>query len=86
MTNLASTPVTDDETAKPSVVEHDGQWSESCAAMTAAYVTRIPASGLEPTPNAIEVYVSRLRAKIETAGVRIRTVRGFGYLWETMDD
>jgi two-component system, OmpR family, response regulator len=38
------------------------------------------------TPNAIEVYVSRLRAKIETAGVRIRTVRGFGYLWETMDD
>ena len=38
------------------------------------------------TPNAIEVYVSRLRAKIETAGVRIRTVRGFGYLWEAMGD
>lgn len=38
------------------------------------------------TPNAIEVYVSRLRSKIETAGVRIRTVRGFGYLWEAMDD
>jgi len=37
------------------------------------------------TTNAIEVYVSRLRAKIEAAGVRIRTVRGFGYLWETMD-
>jgi two-component system OmpR family response regulator len=37
------------------------------------------------TPNAIEVYVSRLRAKIETAGVRIRTVRGFGYLWEATD-
>ena len=34
------------------------------------------------TSNAIEVYVSRLRAKIETAGVRIRTVRGFGYLWD----
>jgi two-component system, OmpR family, response regulator len=30
--------------------------------------------------NAVEVYVSRLRAKIEPAGVRIRTVRGFGYL------
>jgi two-component system, OmpR family, response regulator len=30
--------------------------------------------------NAIEVYVSRLRAKLEPAGVRIRTVRGFGYL------
>jgi two-component system OmpR family response regulator len=37
------------------------------------------------TPNAIEVYVSRLRAKIETSGVRIRTVRGFGYLWEATD-
>jgi len=37
------------------------------------------------TPNAIEVYVSRLRAKIESAGVRIRTVRGFGYLWEVLD-
>jgi DNA-binding response OmpR family regulator len=35
--------------------------------------------------NTIEVYVSRLRAKIETAGVRIRTVRGFGYLWEPLD-
>jgi two-component system OmpR family response regulator len=37
------------------------------------------------TPNAIEVYVSRLRGKIEAAGVRIRTVRGFGYLWETTE-
>jgi two-component system, OmpR family, response regulator len=32
--------------------------------------------------NAIEVYVSRLRVKIEPAGVCIRTVRGFGYLIE----
>jgi DNA-binding response OmpR family regulator len=32
--------------------------------------------------NAIEVYVSRLRGKIDVAGVRIRTVRGFGYLLE----
>jgi len=32
--------------------------------------------------NTVEVYVSRLRSKIETDGVRIRTVRGFGYLWE----
>jgi two-component system OmpR family response regulator len=37
------------------------------------------------SPNAIEVYVSRLRSKIEAAGVRIRTVRGFGYLWEAAD-
>jgi two-component system OmpR family response regulator len=32
--------------------------------------------------NAIEVYVSRLRAKLEPAGIRIRTVRGFGYMLE----
>lgn len=32
--------------------------------------------------NAVEQYVSRLRGKIESAGVRIRTVRGFGYLLE----
>lgn len=37
-------------------------------------------------PNTVEVYVSRLRAKIESSGVRIRTVRGFGYLWEGDDD
>lgn len=32
--------------------------------------------------NAIEVYVSRLRAKLEPAGIRIRTIRGFGYMLE----
>jgi two-component system, OmpR family, response regulator len=35
--------------------------------------------------NAIEVHVSRLRSKIEPAGIFIRTVRGFGYLWEADD-
>jgi two-component system, OmpR family, response regulator len=30
--------------------------------------------------NAIEVYVARLRAKLEPAGLKVRTVRGFGYL------
>jgi DNA-binding response OmpR family regulator len=35
--------------------------------------------------NAIEVHVSRLRSKIEPAGVHIRTVRGFGYLLEARD-
>jgi len=39
----------------------------------------------EFSANAIEVHVSRLRSKIEPAGVRIRTVRGFGYLWEGAD-
>jgi len=36
--------------------------------------------GEELSLNAIEVYVSRLRAKLEPAGIRIRTVRGFGYM------
>ena len=36
----------------------------------------------ELTPNAIEVYISRLRAKLDPAGIRIRTVRGFGYMLE----
>jgi two-component system OmpR family response regulator len=34
------------------------------------------------TPNAIEVYVSRLRAKLEPANIQIRTIRGFGYRLE----
>ncbi|MFN3860007.1 MAG: response regulator [Roseateles sp.] len=34
--------------------------------------------------NAIEVCLSRLRAKIEPAGVQLRTVRGLGYLLEEM--
>jgi two-component system OmpR family response regulator len=38
------------------------------------------------TVNAIEVYVSRLRSKVEASGVRIRTVRGFGYMWEGAND
>jgi len=36
--------------------------------------------------NAIEVHVSRLRTKIQPAGAHIRTVRGFGYLWEGGDE
>ena len=34
------------------------------------------------SPNAIEVHISRLRAKLEPAGVVIRTIRGLGYLVE----
>jgi len=33
----------------------------------------------EITPNAVEIYVSRLRAKLAGSGVGIRTVRGIGY-------
>lgn len=38
--------------------------------------------GDDLTLNAVEVYVSRLRGKLEDAGVAIRTIRGFGYLLE----
>ncbi|MCB5187592.1 response regulator transcription factor [Methylobacillus caricis] len=34
------------------------------------------------TLNAVEVYISRLRSKLDSHGVHIRTVRGFGYLLE----
>ena len=37
------------------------------------------------THNAIEVYISRLRNKLSSAGISIRTVRGFGYLVEDPD-
>jgi two-component system OmpR family response regulator len=36
----------------------------------------------EVGPNAIEVYVHRLRRKLEPAGITIRTIRGLGYLLE----
>ena len=38
--------------------------------------------GDDLSPNAIEVYISRLRSKLEPAGIKIRTVRGFGYMLE----
>ena len=41
------------------------------------------ASWDEPmTANAVEVHISRLRAKLEPAGIKIRTIRGLGYLVE----
>lgn len=38
--------------------------------------------GEEVSTNAIEVYMHRLRKKLETAGVRIATIRGLGYCLE----
>lgn len=45
-------------------------------------------SGWEETTsaNAIEVYISRLRSKISTSGIAIRSIRGFGYLVEESRD
>ncbi len=42
--------------------------------------------GEEVSNNAIEVYVHRLRRKIEVGGVRIVTVRGLGYYLERFAD
>jgi two-component system, OmpR family, response regulator len=39
--------------------------------------------GDDLTFNAVEVYVSRLRLKLQDAGIAIRTIRGFGYLLDT---
>lgn len=36
--------------------------------------------------SAIEVYISRLRTKLTSAGISIRTIRGFGYLVEESVD
>jgi two-component system OmpR family response regulator len=38
--------------------------------------------GEEVSHNAIEVYIHRLRKKLEAAGVKIATVRGLGYCLE----
>ena len=38
--------------------------------------------GEEVTLNAVEVYVSRIRTKIASAGISIKTIRGFGYMLE----
>lgn len=40
----------------------------------------------EITPNAIEKFISRLRGKLEPAGITIRTVRGLGYFLEKPAD
>ena len=44
--------------------------------------TLVPGWDASTSDNALELLVSRLRAKIEPAGVRLRTVRGLGYLLE----
>lgn len=38
----------------------------------------------EITPNAIEVYISRLRGKLEPHGIAVRSIRGFGYRLELL--
>ena len=40
----------------------------------------------ETAPNALEVYVHRVRKKIEAGNVRILTLRGMGYVMRRSDD
>ncbi len=47
-----------------------------------AWSTDVSESG---GPSSLEVYIHRLRRKLEGSGVGIRTVRGLGYLLETQD-
>ncbi len=39
----------------------------------------------EMTPNAVEVYISRLRGKLEPHGLALRSIRGFGYRLEVQE-
>lgn len=47
-----------------------------------AWSTDVSESG---GPSSLEVYIHRLRRKLDGSGVGIRTVRGLGYLLETQD-
>ncbi|CAG7857807.1 Transcriptional regulatory protein BasR [biofilm metagenome] len=47
---------------------------------------RLANEGDAPADNAIEVYIHRVRKRIEPYGLSIKTVRGLGYLLETVDD
>jgi len=48
----------------------------------AQLVDQLSSWGEEVSNNAIEVYIHRLRKKLEPGGIRIRTVRGLGYCLE----
>jgi two-component system response regulator TctD len=37
------------------------------------------------SPEAIEIYIHRLRKRLDQSGTRIRTMRGVGYMFETVD-
>ena len=49
-------------------------------------IDRLFGWGDEVGSNAIEVYVHRVRKKLEPFGVDIRTVRGMGYLLDKVDE
>jgi two-component system OmpR family response regulator len=48
--------------------------------------TRLTRGGEPPSDTAIEICVHRLRRRLEPHGIRVRTLRGFGYLLEAAAD
>ncbi len=48
--------------------------------------SRLTRSGDPPSDTAIEICVHRLRRRLEPHGLKVRTLRGFGYLLETAAD
>lgn len=50
-----------------------------------ALMDRVPDWICESSENAVEIVIHRLRKKLESAGVVINTVRGFGYVLEEKD-
>lgn len=65
MDSLASTAVLAHEGADESTDERDRQWSESCAAMRVAHITRTPQTGLPHDPETIEVLIPGDQAVFE---------------------
>ena len=38
------------------------------------------------TDNAVSIHIHRLRSRLQSAGVRVRTLRGFGYMLEAVGE
>jgi two-component system, OmpR family, response regulator len=49
------------------------------------FAQRLASEGDAPADNAIEVYIHRVRKRIEPYGLSIKTARGLGYMLETDD-
>jgi AraC-like DNA-binding protein len=61
------TAISECETGEAWTQERDGPWSEKCAAMSIAYVTRTPQAGFEPAPGMIEVLIPVDQALFEAS-------------------
>ena len=78
MLELAALTVWDQASAKIS--------SRLAAFSTPVTLTQVFGLDEDASPDAIEIYVHRLRKKLEGDAVRIVTFRGLGYLLEATGD